>query len=66
MRTDLMAALTGQFDHEIEGSLRRIDEATAPYTRFVRSERDRLTEVRGELDGVHEGIARLRTRVEAL
>ncbi len=66
MRVDLMTALTGQFDHEIEGSLRRIDEAIAPYTRFVRSERDRLNEVRGELHGVHEGIARLRTRVEAL
>ncbi|HVR98312.1 MAG TPA: dynamin family protein [Thermoanaerobaculia bacterium] len=66
MRTDLMAAVTGQFDHEIEGSLRRIDEAIAPYTRFVRSEHDRLKELRGELHGVHEGIARLRTRVEAL
>jgi len=66
MRTNLMAAVTGQFDHEIEGSLRRIDEAIAPYTRFVRSEHDRLKELRGELHGVHEGIARLRTRVEAL
>jgi hypothetical protein len=66
MRKDLMGALTSQFDREIEQSLRRIDEAIAPYTRFVRAERQRLVELRGELQAVGEGIARLRARVEAL
>ncbi|HYG62954.1 MAG TPA: dynamin family protein [Thermoanaerobaculia bacterium] len=66
MRKDLMGALTGTFDREIEQSLRRIDEAIGPYTRFVRAERQRLDELRGELRGVDEGIARLRARVESL
>jgi small GTP-binding protein len=66
LRTHLMTSLTGQFDREIEASLRRIDEAIGPYTRFVRAERERLTEVRGELRGVDEGLVRLRSRVEAL
>lgn len=66
LRERLMTVLTGQFDREIEESLRRIDEAIGPYTRFVRSERDRLTDVRGELKGVGEGLVRLRARVEAL
>jgi small GTP-binding protein len=66
LRTHLMASLTSQFDREIEASLRRIDEAIGPYTRFVRAERERLTEVRGELRGVDEGLVRLRSRVEAL
>ena len=37
-----MTSLTGQFDREVEGSLRRIDESIGPYTRFVRAERDHL------------------------
>ncbi|HSK76001.1 MAG TPA: dynamin family protein [Thermoanaerobaculia bacterium] len=66
LREQLMTSLTGQFDREIEGSLRRIDEAIAPYTRFVRAERDRLTTAREELGAVDQGINRLRARVEGL
>jgi small GTP-binding protein len=66
LREKLMEGLTGQFDREIDASLRRIDEAIAPYTRFVRAERDKLTGVRGELKEITEGLARLRARVETL
>jgi small GTP-binding protein len=66
LRGKLMEGLTGQFDREVDASLRRIDEAIAPYTRFVRAERDKLTGVRGELKEITEGLARLRARVEAL
>jgi small GTP-binding protein len=66
MREQLMSSLTAQFDREIEGSLRRIDEAIAPYTRFVRAERDRLTTAREELTAVNQGLVQLRSRVEAL
>jgi hypothetical protein len=61
-----MSALTTQFDREIEGSARRIDEAIGPYTRFVRAERERLNELRAQLGDVHGGLARLRSQVEAL
>jgi len=66
MREQLMSSLTAQFDREVEGSLRRIDESIAPYTRFVRAERDRLTVAREELDAVNQGLVRLRSRVESL
>jgi len=66
MRDQLMTSLTAQFDSEVEGSMRRIDEAIGPYTRFVRAERDHLTAARGELDAVTQGLAGLRGRVEAL
>ena len=66
LRESLMSSLTSQFDREIEGSLRRIDEAIAPYTRFVRSERDHLTTAREELNAVTQGLVRLRSRVESL
>lgn len=66
LRDHLMSALTTQFDREIEGSVRRIDEAIGPYTRFVRAERERLNELRGQLGDVHSGLTRLRSQVEAL
>ena len=66
MREQLMSSMTEQFDREIEGSLRRIDEAIAPYTRFVRAERDRLTAAHEELNAVDQGLVRLRSRVESL
>ena len=66
MREQLMTAMTGQFERELERSLRRINEAIAPYTRFVRAERDRLTDTRTELTAIGEEMGRLRARIEAL
>jgi small GTP-binding protein len=66
MREQLMSALTGQFERELERSLHRIDEAVAPYTRFIRAERDRLTEAREELTRIQEGLARLKAQIESL
>ncbi len=66
MRDQLMTSLTAQFDSEVEGSMRRIDEAIGPYTRFVRAERDHLNAARGELDAVTQGLVGLRGRVESL
>lgn len=66
MREQLMTSLTAQFDREIEGSLRRIDEAIGPYTRFVRAEKDLLGKAREELGAVNQGLVRLRSRVESL
>jgi small GTP-binding protein len=66
LRESLMSSLTAQFDREIEGSLRRIDEAIGPYTRFVRSERDHLNASSEELKAVNQGLVQLRSRVESL
>jgi small GTP-binding protein len=66
MREQLIGSLTAQFDREIESSLRRIDEAIGPYTRFVRAERDRLTTAREELGASVQGLARLRGQVQNL
>ncbi len=61
-----MTSLTSQFDREIEGSLRRIDEAIGPYTRFVRAERDLLSKAGEEITAVNQGLVQLRARVESL
>jgi signal recognition particle receptor subunit beta len=66
LREQLMAALTGQFDRELERGLRRIDEAIAPYTRFVRAEGRRLGDTAEELDLLTARLDALARRVEAL
>ena len=66
MRQELVSTLTDQFDHELERSLHRIDEAIAPYTRFIRAERDRLTETHDELTRIQDGLARLKAQIEDL
>ncbi|MGL4650252.1 MAG: dynamin family protein, partial [Caldilineaceae bacterium] len=42
LRGRLHEALQKQFDRELESGIQRIREAIAPYTRFVRVERDKL------------------------
>jgi hypothetical protein len=66
MQRELIQRLTGHFEDEVERSISRLQEAIAPYTRFVRSERERLGEQRGELDRLGGALADLRTRVERL
>ena len=63
MRTRLMSALTAQFDEELEKSLQRIREAVAPYTRFVRAEKERLGDVRQDLARLRDGLERIRAEV---
>jgi hypothetical protein len=65
MRARLMKALTGQFDEELDKSLQRIKEAISPYTRFVRSERERLTGVRDELRRIRDGLQRIKSELAA-
>jgi hypothetical protein len=65
MRARLIESLTGQFDHELQKSLGRIGEAISPYTRFVRSERERLSEVRGDLRRIRAGLEAIKARLPA-
>ena len=66
MRERLMGALTSQFDHELEHSLVRLREAMGPYTRFVRSERERLADARESLRGLRDRLHALKARVDSL
>lgn len=66
LRERLMRTLTEQFDAEVGGSVRRIEEAIAPYTRFVRAERQRLEGLHAELARLHDSLGSLRDRVARL
>ncbi|MBA2760192.1 MAG: hypothetical protein H0U38_10955, partial [Chloroflexia bacterium] len=53
-----------QFDHEQNRSITRIDEAVAPYTRFVRSSQGEMERMRDDLDGIRNELASLRHQIE--
>ena len=42
LRTKLLEALTTQFNNESTSAIARLKDGVAPYTRYVRSERERL------------------------
>jgi small GTP-binding protein len=60
LKQQLISALTGQFDKEVERSTRRISDAIAPYSRFVRAEKEKIAKVEGELRRVRDGLHALR------
>jgi hypothetical protein len=66
LREQLVDSLQSQFDREIERSLRRIDEAIAPYTRFVRAERGKLLDTQTELQEIKNKLDHLKVQVEEM
>ena len=66
LRTEIMSALRAQFEVEAGRSRSRLANTIAPYTRFVRTESDRLEAVKRELEGLAEKVKALQARVAEL
>jgi len=64
VRQRLSEALHQQFSREIAKSGERIQESIAPYSRFVRSEGEKLRTTEQELREIAASIASLRARIE--
>ena len=60
----LKDVLTRQVHLELEQSTGRINEAIAPYRRFVQSQQQQLNEARGELVTTEDALLRLRSEIE--
>jgi hypothetical protein len=65
LRQRLIAAMTEEFERELSRSLQRLREAIAPYTRFVRAERQKLNRIETELVEIGADLGQIRTRIEA-
>ena len=61
-----MESLSAKTAEELEASVRRIDDAMTPYTRFVRAEDARLNASREELTGIARELDALSARISAL
>jgi hypothetical protein len=66
VRRLLIEALTTQFTKELERSIQRINDAIAPYTRFVRAERDKLEQTKANLTQARQTQGQLRAEIEAM
>lgn len=64
LRQQLQATMGEEFDRELARSLQRLREAIAPYTRFVRAEREKLAQIEGELGEINTSLGQIRTRIE--
>jgi small GTP-binding protein len=64
LRTRLTDVLTRQVHLELSQSSGRINEAIAPYRRFVQSQQQALTEARAELVATEDALLRLKADVE--
>jgi small GTP-binding protein len=66
LRRELMTALSAHFEREAERGRRRLEETIAPYTRFVRSESERLTDERDQLGALSDRVGEMTARVEGV
>jgi len=66
LRQRLMKSLTEQFEQELEHSVHRIRDAVAPYTRFVRAERQRLEEIHNQLTTSRDALITLQGELDQL
>jgi len=64
LRERLVGTLRQQFATELDRSIARIREAVAPYTRFVRAERDRSGALVEELTDTAARLRQLRVGIE--
>ncbi len=66
LQTRLHEALTAQFGQEMSRSEQAMQEAIQPYTRFIRTEREKLTSIASDLTKIEQEMRTLRARIEAL
>lgn len=66
MRRDINDAVGSQFRRQAAGGLQRIRDTIAPYTRFVRAEREALEAQRTDIAALRGRIGDLESQVDAL
>ncbi len=66
LRTKLLTALTTQFNDESESVIARLKDGIAPYTRYVRSERERIEAAEASLTELRASLSALRARSQAV
>jgi small GTP-binding protein len=63
LRARLLETMRRQFESELEQMLTRIRDAIAPYTRFIRAQREQLITVQRELSDVDVELGRLKAEI---
>jgi hypothetical protein len=66
LRTKLLSALTTLFSNESENAIDRLKDGVAPYTRYVRSECERIDKATSTLARLRQNISELRARSQVV
>ena len=66
LRTNLLETLTAQFTKESQRAVERLREGITPYTRYVRSERERIDKTETTLARLKQRLSNLRARSQAV
>ena len=66
LRTKLLSALTAQFNNERGNVIARLKDGVAPYTRYVRSERERIDLAEATLATLRQNLSALRAHVQSV
>lgn len=66
LRTDLLETLTTQFTKEAENAVARLKDGVTPYTRYVRSERERVDKSEATLAKLRQRLSALRAHSQAV
>ena len=66
LRAKLLEALTTQFNSECTNAVSRLRDGVAPYTRYIRAERERIETAQATLAGLRQKLSALRARSETV
>jgi hypothetical protein len=66
VRSQLIQTLRGQFENEINHSIERVNEAIAPYSRFVRAEREKMLKMERRCKELKLEIDRMKEKLEKI
>ena len=66
LRVRLLESLTNSFNAESKNAVERLDNGIAPYTRFVRSERERIEKNENVVANLRQKLSSLRARSQVV
>ncbi|GHO92267.1 dynamin [Reticulibacter mediterranei] len=66
LRTRLRRSMSEQFQKELNNSILRVQEAIAPYTRFVRAEQKKTATTQEQLQHLHHDLLALKNEIESM
>ena len=66
LRVRLLQALTTQFTNESANAITRMRDTVAPYTRFIKAERERVDKAQSDLRTLRGQVGALQARVEEI
>jgi small GTP-binding protein len=66
LRTRLRSAMQEQFYKELNNAMQRVQDAIAPYTRFVRSEQQRTEAIQAQVQQLSSSVNSMQNEIEAI